>query len=131
MKNELTPQISAMYLGQKCTVTGKDAPILYTYYGDGESVTITPNFLQEIANGRCEVILHLRRLESLTEAEARELYAGNDKETVKDLHWWITKRSPNEVSFNPTAWLYLLSLGIDLFQGIESGWAKPLETNEQ
>jgi len=144
MKNELTPQIAALYIGQKCTVTSKNSSFLSDYYGDGESVTITPNFLQEIVNGRCEVILHLRPLDSLTEAEARELYKIKYGETwEKSFHDINIKVSPCLENFwksdielyndegklligSPAIWLKLLSWGFDLFGLIDQGLAKPL-----
>lgn len=146
MIDKITPQIAALYLGQKCEPTGKDSIFLAAYYGDGSLVPIIPNFVQEIANDRCEVILHLRRLESITEEEARELYkienheAWNTQKYSQGEHlngscldkWWNTlledvyiQNSAFSIG-NPAVWLYLLSKGFDLFGLINAGLAKEI-----
>lgn len=140
MIDKITPQIAALYLGQKCEPTGKDSIFLAAYYGDGSLVPIIPNFVQEIANDRCEVILHLRRLESITEEEARELYHvsegvewGLDSSCL--INYWLDyeedyyQGSDRNIG-NPAAWIYLLSKGFDLFGLIDAGLAKEI-ANEQ
>lgn len=144
MIDKITPQIAALYLGQKCEPTGKDSIFLAAYYGDGSLVPIIPNFVQEIANDRCEVILHLRRLESITEDEARELYkvrylegwCVNDSKDVYpalDCFWENHSElfTPEKVFLvgHPPTWLYLLSKGFDLFGLIDAGLAKEIEIN--
>ena len=120
MKNELTPQIAAMYIGQKCTVTGKDAFSLSAYYGDGGAVTITPNFMQEWVNGRCGIILHLRPLSAMTEEEKTtgNVWACNPE----------TYPSAQIGFYTPDEFIYLIGKGFDIFGGIEAGWAKEIET---
>lgn len=132
MIDKITPQISALYLGQKCEST------------NGASFCIASVSLWGVTDGDRfhapfeGLTLHLRRLESLTEEEARELY-----KLATGMVW--TKRSSGSCLFNwvfaqkkdsmqslyhcigiPAAWLYLLSKGFDLFGLIDAGLAKEI-----
>ena len=136
MKNELTPQIAAMYLGQKCTV--KTGP-----YGQREKMLAPADII--LMPGLL-VTPHLRPLSSLTEAEARELYEivnGEKWDTSIDhvfgaptaiYDWWNNFEEFYEdgggsmIMGFPFAFLKLLEWGMDLFGGIEAGWAKEIET---
>ena len=62
MKNELTPQILSMYVGQKCDVDWDS--------GFKEETVIVHRVLSWIDEGQCVVTPHLRPLSSLTEAKA-------------------------------------------------------------
>ena len=87
-----------------------------------------------LASGNATIIPHLRRLESLTEDEARELYEvymGHKWVSEKPClsSWWKGKdewyQSMSTHSFGyPELWLKLLEYGIDLFGLIDSGLAK-------
>ena len=137
----ITPQIAALYLGQKCTVTGNNSAILSAYYGDGESVTIIPNFLQELVNGRCEAVLHLRPLSTITEVEAREVYLAfygvpykqeKSFSKISCVGFWGMNVEGVVGSIisghigSPAIWLKLLEMGFDMFGLIESGLAKEI-----
>jgi len=86
-----------------------------------------------------EVIPHLRPLSSLTESEARKIfeaangYEPDDNNFVSCLDWWnrqnVLDYSNKEIEIgNPTVWIELLRLGIDIFGLIEAGLAKEIET---
>lgn len=136
--DKITPQIAALYLGQKASL-----------YWDGEfdregtMVVIQPednhtNGLGFITEGfgvlyyRFEdVKLHLRSLESITEEECRELVLAFTGEPFPDVNWtaknwWLSIQKTS--SFNLIAstgiLLILLSKGFDLFDLIPSGLAK-------
>lgn len=123
---ELTPQILRLYAGQKFTIQ---------YNGEGYSS-----------------MPHLRRLSSLTEDEARELFkisrgeewdyqynsslANKERKNGKIWscleNWWagdyeMFDENGNWIIGDPTAWLYLLSKGFDLFGLIEAGLAKEVD----
>jgi hypothetical protein len=133
MIDKITPQIAALYLGQKCENTS------------GSIYTVSNTDIYSFADGTeswRKLTLHLRRLESITEEEARELYT-----LATGMVW--TKRSSGSCLFNwifaqrkdsmqslyhcigiPAVWIYLLSKGFDLFGLIDAGLAKEI-TNEQ
>lgn len=130
---KITPQIAALYLWQKCEVLGDKSAMLSDYYGDGSQVVITPNFIQEISNGRCEIIPNLRRLESLTGDEANEIHLiiyGREYAGTTPIKEWFFLKLPGESDVmqdaigKPYVWLYLLSKGFDLFGLIDQGLAK-------
>ena len=146
--DKITPQIAALYLGAKCDAFGPKAVEITEYYSKGEDyLRVFPNFIQEIANGRCDVILHLRRMDSITEQEAREIYEiskgdpwetrmewmdedDEDRSALRN-YWnntdeWYTDEKNMEIG-RPRVWLYLLSKGFDLFSLIESGLAKEIK----
>lgn len=133
---KFTPQIAALYLGQKCK----------TKYGDGfidgvfSSGKITVQHPQSMSILPADEIKPvLRRLDSLTESEARELYqvcypsdAELDAESFLGDWWngydeWYVK-TKYFIFGKPSAWLKLLSWGFDLFGLIDSGLAIDAET---
>lgn len=100
-----------------------------------------------------DVIFHLRRLESITEEEARELYkisrgeewdyeynsyaANRDRGMGKIWscleNWWMGNyemfaENGNWLIGDPNAWLYLISKGFDLFGLIDKGLAKEIKS---
>lgn len=128
---KLTPQVLALYLGQKCeTKTGDSIIVGVNRAGvveirrisDGVFLTWWVDDIKPI----------LRPLSSLTENEARELYELKNGESFDDescLHWWskdkdewYTTESKFCVGF-PLVWLKLLSIGFDLFGLIDNGLA--------
>lgn len=127
MKNELTPQIAAMYLGQKCEYKSKEHPLQHG--------VITPLVIDLMQDGRIKVTPHIRPLSSLTEAEAMKIYEiyfetpkpDHFKKTGKE--WFKAAFFDNQMypAFPAHIFTYLLSLGFDLFQGIEAGWAKEIK----
>lgn len=133
----LTPQILALYLGQKCEFPS-NGDIQYGFIGSVNNAGfLTVNWgLIESGKRAChEVTPHLRRLESLTEAEARELYEvyyGIVYVGTKwaALEWFSLHIEPASATVlkdhigSPAAWLHLLSLGFDLFGLIDAGLAK-------
>ena len=76
-----------------------------------------------------DVGILLRSLDSITEEEVRYLYKGAEceNEKIKDLREWIINKSAEQILFTPTAWIYLLSKGFDLFGLIEAGLAKEIK----
>lgn len=131
---ELTPQIVAFYIGQPYQV--------FNFNGEPFSDP-TPIGCREIVafredgfRGQFKPIL--RRLESLTEAEARELY-----EVQNDGWYWSDEGSAVEHFFGgfdldegellcgSKVWLKLLSWGFDLFGLIDSGVAIDAATLEK
>ena len=149
MKNEITPQILGMYLGQKIEFVEDQK-----FFDIGSIMEVNHvvlfSIIEENASG---FVLHLRPLSSLTEAEARELFkisrgeewdyeynsslASRDRKMGKIWsclqNWWagdyeMFAENGNWLVGDPNAWLYLLSKGFDLFGGIEAGWAKEIET---
>mgnify|MGYP003527802356 CR=1 FL=1 len=151
----LTPQILALYLGQKCEFPS-NGDIQYGFIGSVNNAGfLTVNWgLIESGKRAChEVTPHLRRLESLTEAEARELYeisrgekwdyeynsyAANRDRGDGEMwscieNWWMGNyemfaENGNWLVGDPNVWLHLLSLGFDLFNLIDAGLAKEIET---
>ncbi len=151
MKNEITPQIAALYIGQMATITWL---VDGDYFERGEewNTDIKHSVLEWFVSGKATIRPHLRPLSSLTEAEARELYeisrggewdyeynsyaANRDRGMGKIWscleNWWMGNyemfaENGNWLVGDPNAWLYLLSKGFDLFQGIEAGWAKEVK----
>jgi len=136
----LTQQIAAMYLGQKC-----DIKWLYTDTLDGAfkvgdvwfDSKIHGAHIVRLEREEVQITLHLRRLDSLTEAEARELYEvyyGIEYVGTKwtALEWFSLHIEPASATVlkdhigSPAAWLHLLSLGFDLFGLIDAGLAKEI-----
>ncbi len=126
----LTPQIAAMYLGQKCTCKWIES-------GDSADFKISTLTLNDLSYSLVVVTPHLLRLESLTEAEARELYeitkghpfdredSGEDAlEYLKE--YYITFYGFDSLIGQPHAWLHLLSKGFDIFGLIDAGLAKEI-----
>ena len=153
MIDKITPQIAALYLGQKCEYPGTEGrKIFATLTGVGaDGIETTYNrkkngvcgdiigWEQKSSSQKCfagVVVLHLRRLESMTEDEARELYhVSEDVKWGLDssclINYWLDyeedyyQGSDRNIG-NPSAWLYLLSKGFDLFGLINAGLAKEI-----
>jgi len=151
MKNELTQQIVALYIGQKCDavwVNGPNKDGTHERIIDGTCLSLMEN---NAITHRISITPHLRPLSSLTEAEARELYLihqghewsenpyskpgwkSNPDGTGECLtEWWgfkfnrYAEISAHQIG-SPAVLLRLLEWGFDLFGGIESGWAKEIE----
>ena len=133
----LTPQIAALYAGQKATRLKNRWD--FTLEGVvGSGAYCVDGYVCPVHN----IVLHLRPLSSLTESEARELYemvAGEkwkqifEKQADECLPLWVFDdvedldiRGIDLVIGNPTAWLYLLSKGFDLLGLIDAGLAKEI-----
>lgn len=127
MKPELTAQILGMYIGRPCDVLDTDGEFLYS------GILSLPNidyWVREMYVLRP----HLRRLKSITEEECREVFKlvygtpwDNGENCLKD--WFLEVF--NAFNFGkhlaigtPSAWLYLLSKGFDLFGLIDAGLAE-------
>lgn len=141
--DKITPQIAALYLGQKWEVSKQ--PI----YWNGDELSGLP----EIVTGATlsylrlysafEIILHLRRLESITEEEAREICEISYGPKLNENTGWSDRvflfKTVAGISGTvlsgllgcPSAWLYLLSKGVDLFGLIDAGLAKEIENGSK
>lgn len=127
MKPELTAQILGMYLDRDCDVINADGESQF-------SGVISYSGLSYWYLNFYKVRPHLRRLESITEEECREVFKlvygtpwDNGENCLKD--WFLEVF--NAFNFGkhlaigtPSAWLYLLSKGFDLFGLIDAGLAK-------
>ena len=128
---KFTPQIAALYLGQKCQSPEGEGIILGVDNVGNVEVEfgiMGPDFSQIYEVG--EILPILRRLDSLTESEAREL-TGKKNDALKIWNGWQTGPRADydqEQIGEPSAWLKLLSWGFDLFGLIDSGLAIDAET---
>ena len=138
MKNELTVQVLAMYLGQKCTSKWIET-------GEENEWPISTITINQFSFGLVGITPHLRRLDSLTEEEAQELYRiryneawgvdferlGMEVESCLERFWKedIELYNPEGKLLigHPPVWLKLLEWGIDVLGGIEAGWAKEIQ----
>ena len=139
---KITPQIAALYLGQKCVSTFI-TNIGVWKVGDIFNGKVTGETIAALYNDEILVELHLRRLDSITEDEARDIYKirggiswevaygalGNGYDCLNN--FWLDDtecyKEESELSIGkPAAWLYLLSKGFDLFNLIDSGLAKEI-----
>lgn len=135
---ELTAQTAALYLGQKFQ-TPDGVGALVGVYSDGivkiEFGAFGPDFV--VSHTLPFVKPILRRIESLTEAEARELY-----EVQNEGWYWVEEGSAVEHFFGgfdldegellcgSKVWLKLLSWGFDLLGLIDAGVAIDAATIE-
>jgi len=145
---KITPQIAALYLGAKCeypdhegnktiaTLTGVASDGLETTYKRKKNGVCGDiiGWEQKSEYQKCfagVVKLHLRRLETITEQEAREVYKaaqGVTSSWPSALTWWNNptgndyRNSEIEIG-TPAVWLYLLGKGFDLFGLIDAGLA--------
>lgn len=152
---KLTIQIAAMYIGQKCDFRWKNDP----RFGGEEYVfcDLSAPIIANYSMSKCEVVPYLRRLESMKEEEAVQIFeiATGEKwdynfesarsSFLKNLeeeaegntawscleNWWNNDMelfAENSVRYigKPDVWVKLLSMGFDLFNLIESGFAKEL-----
>lgn len=117
MKPELTAQILGMYVGRPCDVGGL-------------TIKVTPHLISNMVTQKA--ILHLRRLDNITEDEAEDMYSIAGWSSGKWSKFDFLSNEPvindylsHEILIgNPAAWLYLLSRGFDLFGLIDAGLAK-------
>lgn len=145
MINEITPQIAAMYIGQKCDVEWLRGDE-FSAIKKGEvfiDCLLHYSYVGRIKSGEAKIIPHLRRLSSITSAEAKELYEIRYGDTfdvglvaeqghidyIKD--FWEDrseeyKKEKDHMIGKPSAWLYLLGKGFDLFDLIDNGLAKEI-----
>lgn len=129
----LTPQIAALYAGQKATRLKNRWD--FTLEGVvGSGAYCVDGYVCPVHN----IVLHLRPLSSLTESEARELYtlaSGMIWEKVSNQpcldNWWnrtteeCFKKTWHCIGI-PAVWLHLLSKGFDIFGLIDEGLAKEI-----
>jgi len=116
--NKITPQIAGMLIGQKCE---NSAGSIYT-------VSNTDIYsLTDDAEPWRKLTVHLRRLESMTEEEARELYEGCDNDDFYTWYKWLVKTRLNNMLLTPSALLYLVSKGFDVLGLIDKGLAKEIK----
>jgi len=149
---KITPQIAALYLGQTADLYWCNSLDVMEFERTGVLTSIHPsskltNPLGFDCNGQLlwyrltEVKLHLRRIESITEEEAREIYfikTGRNwidvyADTVSVdscLDYYLNALDYDDIDAiqrligEPAVWLYLLGKGFDLFGLIDAGLAK-------
>lgn len=140
MTKEITAQIAALYLGQECDCVWKvNDPAFAIKVGDITANAITTKTIKWLQKRECIIVPHLRRLESLTEAEARELFEAIHHKSFDEsvlttaydnaLDYFLDYVSGDTKTLSyflgtPAAWLYILSKGFDLFGLIDAGLAK-------
>lgn len=126
---KITPQIAAMYLGQKCTCKWIDS-------GDSADFPISTLTLNDLSYDLVEITPHLRSLESITEEEAIHIHdevMGFPYAGIRPCIEWICLSFPGSSSFYQDAigysavWLKLLEWGFDLFYLIPQNLAKPIK----
>ena len=148
----LTPQILALYIGQKCDFEREGKTVTGNIWGVFSSGIVRLTSVIESIGNEIEyntrtfeqITPHLCRLDSLTEAEARELYEikygeawgvdferlGMEVESCLERFWKedIELYAPEGKLLigSPAVWLHLLSLGFDLFGLIDAGLAKEI-----
>lgn len=129
---KITPQIAALYLGQKCDIDTHD----------GKGPFVGHIYPMDITQIGATITPHLRRLDSITEEECQEVFEimtgiGWYQGRCKFLWWESNPIYDVATKFHcighPAAWLYLLSRGFDLFGLIDAGLAKEVttQTNEK
>ena len=139
---KITPQIAALYLGAKCDLEWLYTDTVDNLFVSGDiwkDIDIRPASVQLLIDEQARITPHLRRLDSITEAEAREVFAiangyEADKNSFTSCLSWLAREnaldySNKEIEIgNPSVWLYLLGKGFDLFGLIEQGLAKDVKT---
>ena len=139
---KITPQIAALYLGAKCDLEWMYTDTVEDSFQKGDvwqDSKIGVAHVSRIEHGEISITPHLRRLESITEEEAREVYEVkyctpcqfSDDYSAIDMFWEREVGNYDEQGSiligTPAVWLYLLSKGFDLFGLIESGLAKEIK----
>jgi len=148
---KITPQIAGMLIGQK-------AELFWDGQLDRTGTLIEIQQENEGSNGLGfdteehgllwypykDVVFLLRRLDNITEDEARELYFASNGITWETSYgalgyrydclnnFWLEQEEFYRAGYeriigNPAAWLYLLGKGFDLFGLIDSGLAKEIK----
>lgn len=162
--DKITPQIAAFYLGAKCEYSDNEGTKTFAILSGVSSDGIETTFKRK-KNGVCGdiipwsqrtprqkcfagvLVLHLRRLESITEEEAREIYQISKSEpwearmewmeeddedrSALRYYWnntdeWYTDEKNMEIG-RPLVWIWLLGKRFDLFGLIDSGLAKEIK----
>ena len=124
--NELN-QILALYWGQECTFTWliDHRPMVE---GDEYEGAIDYTRLMLHSDGEAKITLHLRRLESITEQEAQELFYfvhGFEFESAVPANYWLTLYSGTTctemelILGKPKGMLWLCRKGFDVFKLID------------
>lgn len=152
MKHEkITPEIAAIYLGQKFDIV-KMPTHWDEEYRQSIGNIVGPSTLTFLGSyPELEILLHLRSMDSLTEAEARELYSVFETSAMQEKrsewvdtaefqvekksclqYWWNGSMVPTlnrqkRLIGSPAVWLKLLSWGFDLFQLIKNGLSKEIK----
>ncbi len=147
---KITPQIAALYLGAKCDLEWLYTDTIDDLFMSGDvwrDIDIRPTSVQLLIDEQARITPHLRRLDSITEEEAREIYEiskgepfearmewmdedDEDRSALRG-YWnntdeWYTDEKNMEIG-RPRVWLYLLSKHFDLFGLIEAGLAKEIK----
>lgn len=136
--DKITPQIAALYLGRMSEMKLERHPV---YTGP-----ISIGWIGLLERDKVQITPRLRRLESITEEEAREVYDIKYGEPWEDYEsedessypvtclgsFWtsdieIDIEEGKEAIGIPSVWLYLLSKGFDLFGLIDAGLAKEIK----
>lgn len=150
---KITPQIAALYIGQKCEYPNDDGGEIVCFLTGVASDGIETTYKRK-RDGVCGDILswkqnsptqkrfagnvkfHLRSPDTLTEKECRMLYHLETGETWFD-HYGGEENAPPCKNFwfedeykgptgSPLVWLKMLEMGIDLFGLIPAGLAKEI-----
>lgn len=125
---KITPQIAALYLGQKCTVYW---PSRFT-----EETNISHKCLAWLDEDGTKVTPHLRSPNTLTEQECQMLYKiETGKNWIEDhvseenapscIRFWFQDEYKGPTG-SPLVWLKMLEIGFDLFGLIPAGLAKEI-----
>lgn len=135
---KITPQIAALYIGQKCDVHWDTDDEYEGAFKKGDiwyDSRVHGSHINRLGNGEFAITLYLRPLGSITEEECREIYqltgsAWGETGSCKDF-WWESFEEENLQNKNhyigdPEVWLYLLKKGFDLFKLIPKGFAKEI-----
>lgn len=135
---KITPQIAALYLGQKCNIEWliTDPDDVFMKGEKWYDSTIIGATITRLEKNELTITPYLHRLESITENEAQECFKIDNKinwksETSCIMSWWKDKdewyhTNMSHVIGEPEIWLYLLSKGFDLFNLIDNGLAKDI-----
>ena len=139
MNNSLTIREYALYLGAPCRVSDEDNSGYFSGRVEGVSgfnSTLYPEIHVDGDTFHADcVTLILRHMDSLTEAEARELYlltegikwefivVGVDQPCLYCWWKWYDDRPNSRLIGNPIVWRWLLAHYFDLFGWIEAGLA--------
>jgi len=139
---KITPQIAALYLGAKCDLEWLYTDTIDDLFMSGDvwrDIDIRPTSVQLLIDDQARITPHLRRMESITEAEALEIYqiatgmvwTKRSAGSCLSIWWLFCCEEEMQNMYHcigiPQVWLYLLSKGVDLFGLIEAGLAKEIK----
>ena len=135
MNKILTPQIAAMYIGQEATIVSMENR-RYLSVGESYIDILKLSHVELLEGGRVLVKPHLRRLDSITEEEAQDIYALYFKKTFPANYpifakAWFENRFISNFEFPPAVFVYVLSKGFDLFGLIDAGEAIDINANQE